>query len=259
MQSDPLVSIIMPAYNAERFIAEAVQSVIYQTWKNWELIIVNDGSPDNTQKVADGLQREHSDIIRVVSQENQGLSEARNAGIRESQGKYILPLDADDKIDQKMISRCMDTLISNQADIVYTDIHCFGAHDNIWRQKTEPFDIIVYANIPAATALFRREVWKKTSGYKINMKEGYEDWEFWLNAFENNFKFAHHPEALFFYRIKQESMHVTAKQTHLYLTSKVMMNHSKLYTPRNVKKAISTIKKEERLADFYFYIPNSLY
>lgn len=253
MKAYELVSIIIPCYNQAQYLEEAVQSAINQTYPNIEIIIVNDGSPDNTQEVADRLKRAHSDIIRVVSQDNQGLSEARNAGIRESLGNYILPLDADDKIDKEIIKQCMDTLFSNQADVIYTDIHCFGAQDNILRQGTSPFNIILFSNIPAATALYRREVWEKNSGYKINMKEGYEDWEFWLNAFENNFKFAYHPEALFFYRIKQESMHVTAKQTHLYLTSKVMMNHSKLYTPGKVKKAISAIKEEEKLADFYFY------
>lgn len=253
MKKYDLVSIIIPCYNQAEYLEESVHSAISQTYPNIEIIIVNDGSPDDTQKIAEELQKKHPGLIRVVTQENKGLSEARNTGIRESLGKYVLPLDADDKIDKEIIIQCMNTLISNQVDVVYTDIHCFGAQENIWIQGTSPFSIILFANIPAATSLYRREVWEKNLGYKLNMEGGYEDWEFWLNAFENNFRFAYHPESLFFYRIKEKSMHITAKQTHLYLTSKVMMNHSKLYTPSNIKKAISTIKKEEKLADFYFY------
>lgn len=252
-EENRLVSIIIPCYNQAEYLEEAVQSAIGQTYKNIEIIIINDGSPDNTQKIAERLQRKHPDIIRTVTQENQGLSEARNAGIRESSGKYILPLDADDKIDKEMISRCLDTLISDQVDIVYTDIQCFDAHEETWRQRTSPFSIILYSNIAAATALYKREVWEKNSGYKLNMKEGYEDWEFWINAFENNFKFIHHSEALFFYRIKEESMHTSAKQTHSYLTSKIIMNHANLYTKDKVNKAISFIREQEKSADFYFY------
>ena len=93
MQSDPLVSIIMPAYNAERFLAEAVQSVIDQSWKNWELIIVNDGSSDGTRTYLDTLEDPR---IRVIHQDNAGVSAARNVAIDVAKGEFMTLLDADD-------------------------------------------------------------------------------------------------------------------------------------------------------------------
>ncbi len=95
-----LVSIIMPAYNAERYIDEAVQSVLAQTWKNWELIIVNDGSTDGTQTYLDGLIESR---IRVVHQQNKGVSAARNTALDLVCGKYVTFLDADDVLLKKSI------------------------------------------------------------------------------------------------------------------------------------------------------------
>ena len=108
-----LVSIIIPCYNQAQYLEEAVNSAIKQTYPNIEIIIVNDGSTDNTQEIALSLQKKHPEIIKVITQVNKGLSEARNTGIRESLGEYILPLDADDILDLKMISKCMNIIIQD--------------------------------------------------------------------------------------------------------------------------------------------------
>ena len=90
-----LASIIIPAYNAERYISEAIESVINQTYTNWELIIVNDGSTDNTEKIAQSYAQKDSRIT-YITQENKGVSVARNIGYNASKGDYLGFLDADD-------------------------------------------------------------------------------------------------------------------------------------------------------------------
>ena len=92
-----LISIIVPCYNQAHFLNEVLQSVLDQSYSNWECIIVNDGSPDNTEEIA-LVWCTKDKRFRYVKKENGGLSSARNAGITISQGEYILPLDADDKI-----------------------------------------------------------------------------------------------------------------------------------------------------------------
>ena len=258
MKKNNLVSIIIPCYNQAQYLEEAVQSAVDQIYPNIEIIIVNDGSLDNTEELASKLQNKYPEIIHILTQNNSGLSEARNSGIKEAVGDYILPLDADDSIDKSMISKCMEEMINTDADIVYTDIKCFGTQNNIFIQKATNVSDILYRNYPSSSSLYKRKVWKKCDGYKRNMKDGYEDWEFWVNAFRNNFVFQYIPKAYFYYRVKAESRDVSAQKLDKYLTSKLMLNNSTIYTLKKVKNAISTIKLEEELADFYFYSNNKI-
>ena len=89
----PLVSVVIPCYNQAHFLGEAIESVFKQTYKHFEIVVVDDGSTDNTSEVA----RRYSGI-RCIEQVNQGLSAARNTGIRESKGEYLVFLDADDRL-----------------------------------------------------------------------------------------------------------------------------------------------------------------
>src|SRR3954454_24972846 len=91
-----LISVIMPAFNRERFLSEAIESVFAQTFPDWELIIVDDGSTDETAPIANNFARLHPQRIRVLSQPNSGVVAARNAGIWESHGTHIAFLDSDD-------------------------------------------------------------------------------------------------------------------------------------------------------------------
>lgn len=101
------ISIIVPVYNVEKYIDQCIQSVIAQTYKNWELILVDDGSPDRCPEICDEWERR--DIrIRVVHQNNGGLSVARNRGIQEVTGEYVMFLDSDDYWDDK---KCLDILV----------------------------------------------------------------------------------------------------------------------------------------------------
>lgn len=106
----PLVSVIVPAYNAEKFIAESIQSVIDQTYNNWELVIVNDGSTDNTLSV---VKRFTDPRVLVMSQKNSGVSAARNRGLEKCKGSYITFLDADDTLPPESIEKRVAYLEAN--------------------------------------------------------------------------------------------------------------------------------------------------
>lgn len=107
----PLVSIIIPLYNAEKYVAEAIESVINQTYTNWELIIVNDGSIDNSLAIAKSFENEK---IKVFSQENKGASAARNFGYSLSKGDFIKFFDADDLLSQNMLEEQVNRLKDNE-------------------------------------------------------------------------------------------------------------------------------------------------
>src|SRR5262249_210543 len=92
----PMVSVVIPCYKQSHYVTDAIESVFAQTYRNFEIIVVDDGSPDDVRAVVERLIARHPQLkLRVVSQTNQGLSASRNTGIREAAGEFILPLDAD--------------------------------------------------------------------------------------------------------------------------------------------------------------------
>lgn len=122
----PLVSIVIPVYNTEAFLEKTVESVINQTYAEKEIILVDDGSPDNSPALCDALQEKY-DCVKVIHKENGGLSSARNAGIKNSNGKYIVFLDSDDTLDLNAVEEmveiaekdCSDAVIPNSYYKVY--------------------------------------------------------------------------------------------------------------------------------------------
>lgn len=111
-----LISVIVPVYNVEKYLNRCIHSILKQTYKNFELILVNDGSTDNCGKICD----EFSEIdhrIRVIHKENRGLSSARNAGINAADGKYIVFVDSDDYVHEKMLEDLYESIIESDSDV----------------------------------------------------------------------------------------------------------------------------------------------
>jgi len=244
-QSRPIVSVIIPCYNQANFLAEAVESIARQSFRELEIIIVNDGSTDNTSEIALSLVRRFTEYrILLIEQENQGLPAARNVGIERSSGKYILPLDADDKIDRDFLAKTVDILEQQlNISIVYTDVQEFGEEFNIIPSIDWDFEKLCLMNYITATALFRREVWLENRGYKNEMKDGYEDWEFWLNAAANGFKGKRLPLPLFFYRKRSASMvNTKSSDNDKQLKAKIILFHKNFYSPKQIEWAKQVIQ-----------------
>lgn len=128
-ESQPLVSIVIPTYNYAHFIAESLQSIQSQTHSNWECIVVDDGSTDNTAEVVGDYVRKDS-RIQYVRQENARQGAARNNGIRRARGEYFQFLDADDLIESQKLECHLRFLLTNSnVDIVYSDIRYFDTGD----------------------------------------------------------------------------------------------------------------------------------
>lgn len=213
------VSIVIPCYNQGRYVTEAVDSALAQTYKNIEVIVVNDGSTDNTAQV---LKRYSGNKkVKVVTQANRGLSAARNAGIKVSSGGWILPLDADDKIHPEYIEKTI-----GKADIVCPYLQCFGISTDVWKPTgvTYSYDEFLKHNRLFCCALFKKDVWTQIGGYDEQMwrggasgVNGYEDWEFWQRATQIGASVKIVPEVLFYYRKTGNSM-----------TNEALANHHKI-------------------------------
>lgn len=203
-----MVSVVIPCYKQGHFLKDAIESVRCQTYKDYEIIVVNDGSPDNTTEVANLLG------ARCIEKKNGGLSSARNAGIKAAKGEYILPLDADDKIHPEFLSKTM--ALMSEADVVGTWFKTFGNSNREHQRYVTNVDAnyLRSQNPVTCCSLFRKSMWKDIGGYDEKMKDGYEDWDFWLSSAEKGYKIRIIPEYLFYYRKHSVSMLKDARSKH---------------------------------------------
>lgn len=228
----PTVSVVIPCYGHAQFLPDAVASVVSQTYTDWELVIVDDGSPDATAAVAAELiHRYEGSRIRLISQANAGVSTARNRGIMESTGEFILPLDADDMIAPRFLSVTLDALGSHpdRAIAACDQISIGETRFRGLRPPFLPFLLPALNHLPYC-ALYRREVWDVVGGYNPNMRHGYEDWDFWVGAIEAGFRPLRVPEPLFVYRVHGTSRSTEAARHDRELRHQVRDNHPRLYT-----------------------------
>lgn len=202
-----LVSIIVPCYNQSEYMDECLQSVLEQTYKNWECIIVNDGSPDNTEDVALKWHDKDPRFI-YLRKENGGLSSARNFGMLNARGKYILPLDCDDKIGAEYLKFAIEKFEENpDIGVIYCQAEFFGTKKGKWHLP--PFDkkFLLCENQLFCSGIFLKKDWEEIGGYDENIKKGWEDWEFWINLLYTLDKSAFQLKYTgFYYRQKENSM-----------------------------------------------------
>jgi teichuronic acid biosynthesis glycosyltransferase TuaG len=187
-----LVSVIIPAYNAEDYIAEAIQSVCDQTWQNWELIVVDDGSTDETAEIASDLCQCDS-RIRLITRENGKLAKARNTGMSAASGEFVAFLDADDIWHPGKLERQIAAYDETGADVIFTDAahfsdeaiqlptELFGLYNGFFRGD-EMFRLLFKRNaIPVSSVLlFRRGAGAQCYFDEDANIRGVEDFELWL-------------------------------------------------------------------------------
>ena len=175
-----LVSVVTPVYNLAHTLPQAINSLTGQSYRDLEIIIIDDGSPDNAGEVADMLAR-GDDRIRVIHQENRGLQASLNRGFGEARGESFLILSPDDMLHKSAIGAMVARMEQTGADVVNTDMLINGRH-----VQTRALDLNALMRDPCHgyAALFRRWVFHATGGFKEAMNPSWEDREFWLNAYK---------------------------------------------------------------------------
>ena len=232
MHKSPKVSIVIPCYNLGAFVQDAIESVYAQTYKDYEIIVVDDGSTDDrTVKDLQELGKKYP-ALRIFYKSNSGLPGARNYGVTRAQGEYVVCLDADDKLAPEFLEKTVHKLeedTSHKVAFVTTWLQEFGERDNVW--QTQDFDVIqlLTTNTVHVASLFRKKAWDEVGGYKKGMSRGYEDWEFWLSIVERGYRWAIVPEPLFLYRIRANSMLSSSKEIHLELYKDLYDLHEELF------------------------------
>lgn len=238
------VSVVIPCYNDGEYILEAIKSVLEQTYKNIQIIIIDDGSTDPYTKMK--LNQIAPNIAEVVHVENGGPSNARNIGIKLAKGELILPLDSDDYIEKTYIEKAVNMMESDPTiGIVYCKATLFGDKNGPWNLPSYSIELMLKDNLIFVTAMFRKNTWERVGGFSACYKNGLEDYDFWLKIIELGYHVYQINEYLFFYRIKGKS------RTQEMISSKeifnsydmIIDNHKLLYI-NNCVEVIKLIRKD---------------
>ncbi len=237
----PLVSVIIPCYNQAQFLPESVASVVAQTYENWEIIIVNDGSPDNTSTVARSLSAVYPErSIRLIEKANGGQGSARNAGIAAARGEYIMPLDADDKLNSNALEYLIKISLTSVVPCV-----AFGAYKmfGIEHHTVNSYDLYSPENLKNfnmlhPSSLYHKSVWHLVQGYKEDRAiQGYEDWEFWVNCHRQNIPFLGTREAIINYRRHPGSALTKVIERHKELLAQIVCYNWEIFDTETIKTA----------------------
>ena len=184
------VSVIIPCYNYGKYLTECIKSVESQTYKNIEIIVVDDESTDDTAKICKTTFVANNgalpNALKYRWQRNKGLSGARNTGIKEATGEYIMCLDEDDKLVPGAIEEHV-RLMTNDTTIAQCALMEFGER-HVLMTPIHPTGLerIMQSNTIYCNAMFSKRMWSEVGGYDESetMRLGYEDWEFWLRLLE---------------------------------------------------------------------------
>jgi glycosyltransferase involved in cell wall biosynthesis len=227
----PKVSIIVPCYNQAQYLDEALQSLFDQTHTNWECTIINDGSPDNTEEVARKWEVKDPRFAYVYK-ENGGVSSARNLGIKEAKGEFILTLDADDKYEATFLEKAMVVLVNNPEIGIVSSWGKYFTNDKqlqVYKSIGKTTVDFLFHNAAIGTSLFRKKCWESVNGYDENPENGYEDWEFYLRVCALGWKVHVIEEVLFFYRQSIVSRSAGMNRKHNEIQKYIYIKNKEIY------------------------------
>ncbi len=202
----PIVSVVIPCYNTQEYLAETLDSAIAQTLSDIEIICVDDGSTDDTPKILKQYAA-NDKRIKVITQKNSGVVTARNVAIAAARGEYIYTLDSDDIITPDCLEKLYAAMTAGKGDVITSRVIMFS--DNTRGEFILPKPTksnMVINNCLVNAALFRKKDFEETGGFDPAFNDGIEDYDLWMNfMFKHNKKIYRVPEILFYYRSKPKS------------------------------------------------------
>ena len=228
----PRVSVIVTCYNLGRYLDEAVDSVLAQTFSDFEILVVDDGSTDpDTVRLLTSYAKPKT---RVVRSENRGVPGAKNLGVSLTTGPYLCTLDADDRLEPEMLRKSVAAL-DDDPSIAFVSHwrRCFGDETGEWTPASCAFPALLDMNTVNGAALVRRAALEAVGGYDDDFRDGYEDWDLWVTLVEHGYPGRILPEVLFHYRRRTGSLSRNSLGTlgHPHLYRRLVRKHADRYRP----------------------------
>jgi glycosyltransferase involved in cell wall biosynthesis len=201
----PRVSVIIPCYNLGRYLDEAVDSVLAQSFQDFDILVVDDGSTDpETCRLLADYRKPRTRILRA---ENRGLPGAKNLGVAHTTGPYVCALDADDRADPMLLERSVAALDEDPSLAFISHwLRTFGDETKDWTPASCDLPALLDMNTVNGAALVRRSAFDAVGGFDETMRDGCEDWDLWITLVERGFKGRILPEVLYYYRRRADSM-----------------------------------------------------
>ena len=249
MESKILISIIIPCYNDAQYIEQSVNSALSQTYLHKEVIVVDDGSNDETKAVLKNLAPQ---ITKLITQENQGQSNARNAGIKEAKGAYILVLDSDDYFEPTFCEKAMEVFESRKdVKLISSFVNKLNDGKIIDIFKSHGGNISQFLSNNQATGgcAFIKSDFERVNGYDESMRKGFEDWEFYIRLLKDGGEAYVIKEPLFNYRLRNDSTTSKANKIKYELLHYIYLKHQVLYKENYelfITHLLSRIEREEK-------------
>ena len=256
----PKISVIIPVFNVEKYLAECLDSVLAQTFSDIEIICVDDGSTDDSAKILQQYAARDK-RIKIITQKNSGVVVTRNRAISMAKSEYIYPLDSDDMIVPNCLEKLYNKITNSKYRVVMSRAQTFGRFSLVFPQpglnKLEMYG--VHENC-VISALFYKSDFEKFGGYCTDFNGyGGDDMDYWLNYIDNNMPIIRLPDILFLYRIKQDNERVwrnydPAEQIrrYNYKEKKLMERHPKMIFWTRFYKFL-----HNKFCRFFFRIQNN--
>ena len=214
--SAPAVSILMPVYRTEPYLAEAVESILCQTCRDFELIVLDDCSPDNAPAILD--RYDDPRIVRYRGERNEGLANVLNIGIGMARGRYIARMDSDDLSQPDRLQVQVDYMESHpDVDLCSCAMTLFGAREGLWRRDADPDKVriaaLFFSPVLHASSLWRRESFERHHLRFDQQAVPAEDYDLWCRALAAGLRLANLPQPLYRYRIRPGQATADASRT----------------------------------------------
>ncbi|RKT13884.1 glycosyltransferase involved in cell wall biosynthesis [Paraburkholderia sp. RAU2J] len=224
------ISIVVPCFNQEEFIGETLESVLRQSYSDWECIVVNDGSTDGSEGIIQQYANRDSRFL-PFTRANAGVAAARNFGFSQATGALFVPLDGDDKIHPDFLKLCAECFAEHpDTELVHCKTKRIGVSKKIWRLPEYSYEKLLWQNMIVNTTMYRREGFFRIGGYSSEMIHGFEDWEFYVRLLSPESKVRFVDAPLHLYRVKKSS-----RSTELVMLGKVEESQRLIFTRNRAK------------------------
>ena len=234
----PLVSVVIPCFNYGHYVEEAIDSVLAQTFQNFEIIVIDGGSTDEPTLIK--LHSINKPKTTVYFRESRHLvGDNRNYGIQLARGKYICCLDADDRLLPTYLEKALFLGEVYNYDIVHPAVQCFEGSDILWEASRVSLPMLSKGNFIATVAVFKKELWEKIGGYKdFGLGENHvpEDWEFWVRAVGHGYRAMPIKEVLMLYRVHKSGLTASCKRSLAEQSRVIIAANKELFEKDNLRK-----------------------
>ena len=259
------VSIIIPVYNVEKYLSRCLDSIISQTYQDFEIICINDGSTDNSRLILEQYQKLDDRIIIYDNKKHTTAAETRNFGIDVAKGKYIMFVDSDDYIATTMVEKMVGYIEQTGAEVIVTDYFArnfrkyISNHRYIYRSHIDCDSMIkldkndalkyLYLSVTCWNRIFSAEFFRKKN-VRFPLYPIYEDLVFWADVYLNADKIYYVPEAYYFYRRKKQGSLMQKRDENVLFVVDVHEKTAELFKQHNMYKKMKTVLDYIMIRDF---------